>query len=84
MKIAEIRKFLKENPNDVKDVTMVTYKRRTGGKKPVNQYDDKMNLIKSWDSISAAAKAHGVSVQTIFSACNKKQKMVCGFIWEYK
>jgi len=52
--------------------------------KPIVQYDLKDNKIKSWPSITAAARSLGFSQTSISSCCAGSRKTSNGFIWKYK
>ena len=51
-------------------------------KREVNQYDSEHNLIKTWYSMSEAARSLKVAPQSIFSAIQKHGKSV-GYYWGY-
>ena len=70
--------------NDCDNVSAVVYKKSGKPYKEVNQYDKQMNLIKTWFSISDAAKSLGINARNIISVCQKRQKTSGGFIWRYK
>jgi hypothetical protein len=59
-------------------------KRRKSICRPVSQYDLKGNKISSYQSISEAAKAVGVTNMCIHSALKPGTHRSCrGFIWQY-
>jgi len=56
-------------------------------KRPVCQYDLKGNYIKSYETVSEAAKDIKKSIQLISMACSDSwelQKSAGGFVWRYK
>ena len=50
----------------------------------VCQYDDEMNLINTYISVSAAAKAVGITDKSIRDAANGKQRHAAGYVWRYQ
>lgn len=48
----------------------------------INQYDLKHNFIKTWESMSEAARTYNVTPQCIFGAI-RDSRPGTGFIWEY-
>ncbi len=52
-------------------------------KRPIAQYDDGMNLIAKYESVSDAASAVGVSTKGIREVAKGRQKHAAGFIWKY-
>jgi hypothetical protein len=64
-----IKNMIKGNPN----------------KKPVNQFNLNMKLIKSFSSINEASKELNLrSPSGIISCCKGRQNSSLGFIWKYK
>lgn len=55
----------------------------SGKAKPLAQYDLNGNLIETYPSRSAAAKALNINPFHISEACNGKIKSYKGFIWKY-
>ena len=49
----------------------------------VNQYDLENNLIKTFNSISEAAKETNIDNSTIGKCCNKRYKTSGGFVWKF-
>ena len=71
--------------NDCGDnLSLVTYQKSGKQYKEINQYDKHMNLIKTWSSITEAAKSLNINRSNIISVCKDKQKTSGGFIWRYK
>lgn len=52
-------------------------------RKGVNQYDKKNNFIKSWDSITEAAKECNTNTGNISYCCKGKRKTAAGYKWKY-
>lgn len=50
---------------------------------PVDQYDDKGILIKSWYSTNDAARTLGIVQQNITKCCQGSRKHAGGFVWKY-
>ena len=56
---------------------------REASKKKVDQYDLDNNFIKSYDSITDAAKSTRACLSKIGRVCSGKGKTAGGFIWKY-
>lgn len=52
--------------------------------KRVNQYDKKLNFIKTWDSIYQIGKELNYSTSQISMCCNKKNKSAYGYVWIFE
>lgn len=50
----------------------------------VYQYSEKGELIKVWDSISEAARAHNIKVAGIVNCCAGRRPRMAGCIWRYE
>ena len=67
---------------DQKDyVKNISIQEKLGTK--INQYDLDGNFIKTWNSISLAAKDLSITNSSIHSCCNNKIKSYKGYIWRY-
>ena len=51
--------------------------------KRINQYDLNNNFIKTFDSITNAAKETNNNRESIGKCCNNKNKTAGGFIWRF-
>jgi len=51
--------------------------------KSVDQYDMKLNYIKTWDRASEIANHYKVACNNIYRVITGSQKSACGFIWKY-
>jgi hypothetical protein len=51
--------------------------------KKVNQYDKSGNLIKTWDSMSEAARATNTHIGNITYCCQNKLKSTGGYKWSF-
>ena len=49
----------------------------------IGRYDDDMTLLEEYESVSAAAKAVGISTKGIRDAASGKQKHAAGYVWRY-
>ena len=58
-------------------------KQRSAVIKAVIQYDKNGEIIASYDSITNASRAVGLSVQHIAACCKRKYPYAGGFIWRY-
>lgn len=80
LNIDEIRKPLKRLSNSIE-----LMKQSNPNKKPINQYDLKMNFIREYESINEAVRILNLkSSSGIIQCCKNKQKSHRGFIWKYK
>lgn len=70
--------------DDCKNISKVVYRKSGKSYKSVNQYDLDFNLIKTWDSISEAAKENSIYKSNIIAVCNNRQKTAGGYIWRYR
>lgn len=70
--------------DDCENVKPVVYEKSGKPYKQINQYDKKMNLIKTWNSIAEASKELNIERAGIIATCNNRQKTAGGFIWKYK
>lgn len=70
--------------NDCNNMSVVMYQKSGKPYKKVNQFDKQMNLIKTWYSITEAAKSLNLNKSNIIAVCSQKQKTAGGFIWRYK
>lgn len=52
--------------------------------KITQQFDNNMNLIKEFNSLTEASKSTGIAIQNISASCLGKTKESGGFIWRYK
>lgn len=48
------------------------------------QFDRNGNLVKEWPSMAKAAKAVGVTRESIFACCNGTSRSCKNYIWRYK
>lgn len=69
------------NPNSIKKRHKIS---STNANLPVECYDDNNNLIKTFTSITEAAKYYGCTDGNISAVCVGKRKRANGFIWKYK
>ena len=70
--------------DDCDDIGKIIYEEKCGIPKKVNQYNKNMELIKTWNSISEAAKELGLNTSNIINVCKGgKQKTSGGYIWRY-
>lgn len=53
-------------------------------RKITQQFDNNMNLIKEFNSLTEASKSTGIAIQNISASCLGKTKESGGFIWRYK
>lgn len=58
-------------------------KPRKAGARPVAQCDEEGVVIRTFDSVAAAAAEVGIGASSIRSAANGKQKRAGGFCWKY-
>jgi hypothetical protein len=70
-----------EKTKKVEDIAPVTVSK--WGKKPVNQYGLDGKFIKTFPSVSDAAKQTSVKYLSISRACSGKAKSAGGFQWRY-
>lgn len=61
----------------------VDTRRGSGNFRPVNQLDEKGNVINTYPSITAAAEAMGCNIESIASCCKGKTKTAYGYRWKY-
>ncbi|KIL06935.1 hypothetical protein SR42_15335 [Clostridium botulinum] len=52
-------------------------------KKPVNQYDRKMNFINTFESITNASIKTNIPIANIATCCKNKRKTAGNYIWKY-
>lgn len=70
--------------NDCNDIGEIKYEINNVGQcRKVEQYDNDMNLLKIWNSISDAANSIGLNASNITATCSGKQKTAGGYIWKY-
>ena len=70
--------------DDCDDIGKIIYEEKCGIPKKVNQYNKNMELIKTWNSISEAAKELRLNTSNIINVCKGgKQKTSGGYIWRY-
>lgn len=51
--------------------------------KSIAQYDNCLNLIKNWESITAASRSTGIDGSSISAVARGKRKSAGGFVWRY-
>ena len=57
--------------------------KQTGRKKSVAQYDLENNFLKSYESVSEAARQTKINRKGINDCCNQKTKTSGGYIWKF-
>ena len=73
---------LKRKNNGVKySISFQNY--NNAHKKQVCQFDEDGNFINTYESISAASKATGISTWQISSVCSGRRKHTHGYIFKY-
>ncbi len=56
----------------------------SSGKRPVIQYDENMNRLREFSSVSDAARILGLNSPHIISCCRGRQKTTGRYKWQYK
>lgn len=57
--------------------------RKVGKCVKINQYDKKMNLLQTFNSMKDVEKKYNISRTSIRYCCLGKNKTCCGYIWRY-
>lgn len=52
--------------------------------KKINQYDEKGNLIKTWNSLNEASEKLGINASSISNCCRKRTKTYKKYVWKYE
>lgn len=52
-------------------------------RKKIGQFDQKLNLIGSWDSVYSAGKELGLKASAISAVCNHRENCYQGYIWTF-
>ena len=64
--------------------TCINRRKASTTKKPIIQYDLKMNPIREWESLRQINQELGFIMTNIKNVCNGKKKTCKSFIWRYK
>ena len=61
----------------------LNYGKKSVHRKSVGMYNDRGELVKTFDSIYQASKLSGVNERSISGTCNKHQKSAGGYAWKF-
>jgi len=52
--------------------------------KPIHQYDENGNYVRTWNNAGEIAEQYGISRSVIYASCSKKtSNLICGYVFRY-